>query len=418
MSVTEKLPRLPIIWPAKNNRSGCSELTHNRRKRNLPFSKSAGIAPHIATMIITSIETFSNEYVALVRVRTDEGDEGWGQASPYNADITAQLVHRQVACHVLGMDASNIEAITQTVIEREHKFQGTYLYRALCGVDTALWDIRGKRAGKSVSALLGGSVSSFPVYASSMQRGITPQQEAERMLALKEQFGYRSFKFRIARECGHDIDQWPGRTEEIVALMRKTLGDEVNLMVDANSGYSPEKAIEVGRMLADYGINHYEEPCPYWELDWSRQVSDALDIDVTGGEQDNNMIVWKQMIDTRAVDIVQPDICYMGGITRTLQVAEMAKQAGIPCTLHSANLSLVTLFSIHLMAAIENAGKYVEFSIEGLDYYPWQDHIFTPGYKISGGEVSLSDKSGWGVEINPEWMALADYQASYHASRF
>ncbi len=369
-------------------------------------------------MIITSIETFSNEYVALVRVRTDEGDEGWGQASPYNADITAQLVHRQVACHVLGMDASNIEAITQTVIEREHKFQGTYLYRALCGVDTALWDIRGKRAGKSVSALLGGSVSSFPVYASSMQREITPQQEAERMLALKEQFGYRSFKFRIARECGHDIDQWPGRTEEIVALMRKTLGDEVNLMVDANSGYSPEKAIEVGRMLTDYGINHYEEPCPYWELDWSRQVSDALDIDVTGGEQDNNMIVWKQMIDTRAVDIVQPDICYMGGITRTLQVAEMAKQAGIPCTLHSANLSLVTLFSIHFMAAIENAGKYVEFSIEGLDYYPWQDRIFTPGYKINGGEVSLSDKPGWGVEINPEWMALADYQASYHASRF
>ena len=369
-------------------------------------------------MIITSIETFSNEYVALVRVRTDEGDEGWGQASPYNADITAQLVHRQVACHVLGMDASNIEAITQAVIEREHKFQGTYLYRALCGVDTALWDIRGKRAGKSVSALLGGSVSSFPVYASSMQRGITPQQEAERMLALKEQFVYRTFKFRIARECGHDIDQWPGRTEEIVALMRKKLGDEVNLMVDANSGYSPEKAIEVGRMLTDYGINHYEEPCPYWELDWSRQVSDALDIDVTGGEQDNNMIVWKQMIDTRAVDIVQPDICYMGGITRTLQVAEMAKQAGIPCTLHSANLSLVTLFSIHFMAAIENAGKYVEFSIEGLDYYPWQDRIFTPGYQISGGEVSLSDKPGWGVEINPEWMALADYQSSYHASRF
>ena len=73
---------------------------------------------------------------------------------------------------------------------------------------------------------------------------------------------------------------------------------------------------------------------------------DGLDLDVTGGEQDNNMIVWKQMIDSRAVDIVQPDICYMGGITRTLEVADLARQAGIPCTLHSANLSLVTLFSI------------------------------------------------------------------------
>jgi L-alanine-DL-glutamate epimerase-like enolase superfamily enzyme len=178
-------------------------------------------------MRITSVETFATEYVTLVRVRTDDGDEGWGQVSPYNADITAEVVHRQVACHIMGMNAADIDAITAIVLDREHKFQGTYLYRALCGVDTALWDIRGKRAGKSVHHLLGGDCAEFPVYASSMKREITPQQEAERMLALREQFGYHSFKFRIARECGHDVDQWPGRTEEIVKTMRSTLGDEV-----------------------------------------------------------------------------------------------------------------------------------------------------------------------------------------------
>ena len=369
-------------------------------------------------MLITSIETFASEYVTLVRVRTDDGDEGWGQVSPYNADLTAQVLHRQVADHVLGMDANDIDAVNAVVLDREHKFQGTYLYRALCGVDTALWDIRAKRAGQSVQRLLGGTVSEFPVYASSMKRDITPQQEAERMLGLREQFGYHSFKFRIARECGHDIDQWPGRSEEIVKTMRETLGDKVTLMVDANSGYTPKKAIEMGHLLADYGISHYEEPCPYWELDWTREVTAALDIDVTGGEQDNNMIVWKRMIDTHAVDIVQPDICYMGGITRTLQVANYAKQAGIPCTLHSANLSLVTLFSAHFMAAIENAGKYVEFSIEGSDYYPWQNNIFTPELEICNGNVVISDKPGWGIEINPEWIALSDYRISYMGSRF
>jgi len=369
-------------------------------------------------MIITSVETFSTQKVALVRVRTTDGDEGWGQLSPYNADITARVVHRQIAPHVLGLDAGDIDAVTAIVLDCEHKFQGTYLYRALCGIDTALWDIRGKRAGKSVCQLLGGKTSSFPVYASSMQREITPEDEAERMLALKEKYGYQSFKFRIARECGHDEDQWPGRTETIVKVMRNTLGDDVNLLVDANGGYTPAKAIKVGQMLTDYGISHFEEPCPYWKLDWTRQVTDALDIDVTGGEQDNNMIVWKQMIDTHAVDIVQPDICYMGGITRTLQVAEMAKQAGISCTLHSANLSLVTLFSIHLMSAIENAGKYVEFSIEGLDYYPWQDRIFTPNFEIRDGRVNLSDLPGWGIDINPEWIALSDYQISNTGSRF
>ena len=369
-------------------------------------------------MRITSIETFATEYVALVRVRSEDGDEGWGQVSPYNADLTAEIVHRQVAPHVLGRDGSDVEEITAIVLEREHKFQGTYLYRALAGIDTALWDIRGKRAGKSVHCLLGGDCSEFPVYASSMKREITPEAEAERMLALRERYGFGAFKFRIGRECGRDQDQWPGRSEAIVRAMRDTLGDNARLLVDANSGYSPAKAIEIGRMLQDYGVSHYEEPCPYWELDWTRQVTEALDIDVTGGEQDNNLTVWKLMIDTRTVDIVQPDICYMGGITRTLEVADYARAAGLACTLHSANLSLVTLFSAHFMAAIGNAGKYIEYSIEGDDYYPWQRGIFAPGFEVINGMLQISDKPGWGVEIDSEWLALADYRVSYNGSRF
>ncbi len=369
-------------------------------------------------MIIASIETFATEYVALVRVRSDDGAEGWGQVSPYMADLTVEVLHRQIAPHVLGMATTDIAAVTQVVLEREHKFQGTYLYRALAGVDTALWDMAGKRAGQSVQQLLGGERREFPVYASSMQREIIAEAEAERMLALRERHGFAAFKFRIGRECGRDVDQWPGRTESIVKTMRETLGDDATLLVDANSAYTPGKAIEVGYLLADYGVSHFEEPCPYWELDWTREVTAALDIDVTGGEQDNNMIVWKQMIDAHAVDVVQPDICYMGGITRTLEVAERAAKAGLPCTLHSANLSLVTLFSIHFMAAIDNAGKYVEYSIEGLDYYPWQRGLFNPGFDIVGGQVGISDSPGWGIEIDPEWLALSDYRVSYTGSRF
>ena len=80
-------------------------------------------------MIITSLETFATEYVTLVRLRTNDGDEGWGQVSPYNADITAEVVHRQIACHILGMDVTDIDAVTAIVLDREHKFQGTYLYQ-------------------------------------------------------------------------------------------------------------------------------------------------------------------------------------------------------------------------------------------------------------------------------------------------
>ena len=96
-------------------------------------------------MKIISIETFTNEYIGLLRLRTDTGEEGWGQTCTYNADITAQVVHKQVAPHVLGLDASNIDALKVRVLEREHKFPGTYLYRALCGLDTALWDMHAKQ---------------------------------------------------------------------------------------------------------------------------------------------------------------------------------------------------------------------------------------------------------------------------------
>jgi L-alanine-DL-glutamate epimerase-like enolase superfamily enzyme len=108
----------------------------------------------------------------------------------------------------------------------------------------------------------------------------------------------------------------------------------------------------------------------------------------------------------------------MGGITRTLEVAKLAEKKGIPVTLHAANLSLVTLFSAHLMGSIKNPGKYLEFSIEGLDYYPWQDNIFSPDFKIVDGHLELPHKPGWGVEVNQEWLSLANYQVSYTGSRF
>ena len=88
--------------------------------------------------------------------------------------------------------------------------------------------------------------------------------------------------------------------------------------MDANSGFSPPRAIEVGRLLEAEGIGHFEEPCPYWKLEETKQVADALAIDVTGGEQDWDLATWQRMIDMRAVDVVQPDVMYMGGLVRTL----------------------------------------------------------------------------------------------------
>ena len=364
-------------------------------------------------MKLVKLETFANEFVCFVRATAEDGSQGWGQVAPYCADITAQVLHRQVAPHVLGMACRDIDAMLDIVRDREHKFPGSYLRRAMGGVDTALWDMRGRREGKPVCALIGGTPGAVRAYGSSMKRDITPTDEADRLMRLRDEKGFDAFKFRIGAEVGRDRDEWPGRTEEIVPTMRRAMGDGVALLVDANSCYSPARAIEVGRMLQDNGISHYEEPCPYWEFAQTREVTEALEIDVTGGEQDCMMERWQTMIADRVVDVVQPDICYLGGLSRTLRVARMAEAAGLPVTPHCANLSLVTLFTMHLLRAIPNAGKYLEFSIEGPDYYPWQEGLFlTDPYVITDGKATVSDAPGWGVDINPEWLARSTHQVS------
>ena len=362
---------------------------------------------------ITSIETFCNEFVGFVRITDETGVEGWGQVSTYHSDITCQVLHRQVAPWVLGAQISDLDDLLDLVTEREHKFPGSYLRRAIGGFDTAIWDLRGKQSQKPVVELLGGEPGKLRAYASSMKRDITPKEEAERLVRLQGEFGYDAFKVRAGAEVGRNQDEWPGRTEEIIPTMRKYLGQDASLLIDANSCYSPDRAIEIGRILEDNGFCHFEEPCPYWELEQTKIVTDALDIDVTGGEQDCDIPTWKRMIDMRAVDIVQPDVLYLGGISRTMRIVEPAKSAGLPVTPHCANLSLVTLFTMHLLKAIPNAGKYLEFSIEGADYYPWQQDLFkTSLFDTEDGCVSVKSDPGWGFEINDEWLSKSDYQVS------
>lgn len=364
-------------------------------------------------MKLVKLETFATEFVAFVRATSETGAIGWGQLSTYNADLSAEIFHRQIAPHALGTDALDFADTLALIGEREHKYPGSYLRRAMTGLDTALWDLRGRLEEKPVVALLGGTPGPLRAYASSMKREITPEDEAARFVALRDTYGFTAFKWRVGRECGRDMDEWPGRTEAVIPVVSRALGDGIDKLVDGNSCYSPARAIAVGRMLEHNGIGHFEEPCPYWHPEQTAEVRAALSIDVAGGEQDCEFSSWQLMFDRNAVDIAQPDVMYMGGIHRTLEVCRMAAAHGLPVTPHAANLSLVTMCTMHLLKALPNAGKYLELSIEGLDYYPWQDGLFLGDpYRVTDGHVTVPDAPGWGVEINPDWLDRAKYRAS------
>jgi L-alanine-DL-glutamate epimerase-like enolase superfamily enzyme len=395
-------------------------------------------------MKIASIETFTNERgrLGVVRVRSDDGAEGFGEIAHNNADISATILHRQLAPIALGADAMAPDALSARCIEETYKFPGSYVCRALAGLDTALWDLRGKVEGKSVARMVGelaekgffpeyddsdadpgfraqaapradkgaqGVKKHVAVYGSSMRRETTPEQEVERILRARESVGFGAFKLKIGKRRGHDEDEWPGRTESVVEAVRSAVGSRVALLVDANSCYSAERAIEVGRFLQSQDVGHFEEPCPYWEIEWTAEVAAALDMPVAGGEQDTDLAQFRRMMWMGAVDIVQPDVCYLGGFSRALRVAAMAAEMGMPCTPHSPQASMVRVFTLHLLAAIPNAGPFMEYSIEAGSS---KQDLYAPMLLARDGKLAVPEEPGWGVTVRPEWLAAANRTVS------
>jgi len=361
-------------------------------------------------MIIDRIETLVRGELAVVRVTTRDGDVGIGQAAPYEAAITAHVLHELVAPRFLGRNAWDAEALVDEALRVSYKFPSSFILRAIAGIETALWDLQARRAGQPVWRLLGGAArDSVPVYASSMIRSISPEEEADRIAALADEFGYRAAKIRVGEAMGRDVDAAPGRTEHIIPRMREVLGDDFLLSADANGGYTAGAAIRVGRLLEEHGYFHFEEPCPFPQLDETAAVADALDIPVSGGEQDTSLPQFHRMVSRRAVDIVQPDICYIGGVSRARKVAVLAEAAGIACTPHCANASLLQVFTLHLAIAMPACIHAQEWSIERT---PWTDGVFSPMPQVVDGEVAAPEEPGWGIELDPGFEPAAEVRVS------
>ena len=324
----------------------------------------------------------SNEWVALVRVRTDEGAEGWGQVAPYYADITAQVAAPADRTARAGqVDPLDIDAL----VDRDPRARAQVprlvpLPRArrrstrrsgICAASS-----RG-RASASCSAARHDRCRSTHRACGATSR---PEDEAERLARL-QRGGRLHARSSSASAASAATTRTSGQVAPKPSSPRSgrrsaTTRDSSSMRTAVTRLRRRSRSAACSRATASA---HFEEPCPYWELEWTAEVAAALDVDVTGGEQDCMLRQWRRMIELHAVDVVQPDICYLGGINRTLEVARMAAAAGLPCTPHSANLSLVTVFTLHLMGAIENAGPYVELSIEGRRLLPVAGRHLRPG---------------------------------------
>lgn len=361
-------------------------------------------------MIIDRVETLLGPQQAVVRVTTRDGLVGIGQTAAYEAGITTEVLHRLVAPLALGRSVEDAPRFAARVLDKQYKYFGTFLLRAICGVETAMWDALARAQGKPVHALLGPKLQdTVPVYASRLTRKTTPEQEVEQLEAILEQTGIRAIKIKVGERMGRNADAAPGRTERLVKLCAERFGGRITLMCDANSAYSAERAIEVGRLLQDHGFTHYEEPCRYDAYEETGRVAAALAITVAGGEQEQRVEAFRTVAERGWLDMLQPDVGYIGGFQRAREVADIAAAHGLTCKPHAPNSSLTQVFTMTLASVHPACGGFQEYRAMGGDQ-PWSEAIYLPMPVLKDGALRLPDGPGWGVTLNPDYERTAAHR--------
>jgi L-alanine-DL-glutamate epimerase-like enolase superfamily enzyme len=266
-------------------------------------------------------------------------------------------------------------------------------------VEFAILDLLGRVSGRSIGNLLGGVMRKrVPFYVASGRRDTTPQQEVDYLKQLIEQTGAKSVKYRVGGRMSRNEDASPGRTEQLIPLSRKALGDDIAIHADSNSSYDAAHAIPVGRMLEDINAVYFEEPCPFDDFDETKKVTDALTIPIALGEQEFSHARFRSMIRHGVADIVQPDLFYYGGLIRSIRVARMAAVNKLPTTVHlSGGFGFV--YSLHFAACTPDIGPWQEYKMGVETYGKW----FDPPLRIIDGALTVPEGPGVGI-ADPEYV--------------
>ncbi len=338
-------------------------------------------------------------------VQSTSEDGAIGTAETKQVEDFIPILLRRVIPQFIGKDARDLEALVDDVYIANYKMAGQALWCPVAYVEQSLFDLLGKVARKPAGELMGGiSRRAIPVYLSGSVRTTTAEQEVEIYAKAIQTTGAKAVKFKIGGRMSRNADVYPGRTERLMALARKTLGDDVIIYADANGSYNSSKAIEVGKMLQDLKVGFFEEPCPWEELGETKRVADALSLPIAAGEQDSSLWRFQWMIENRVMDIVQFDLNYNGGFVRAARVARMARQATLPVVPHNTQTSASATNLLQFASCVSNIGRFMELPNRGpVKEASW----YSPHFEIKNGVIQVPTGPGLGVEFDPDFLKRA-----------
>lgn len=353
-------------------------------------------------IIIKSLELLRYKDNFICRVRSNDGAEGLSVANNDSMKTFYPVFVNRLQSYFIGKDAREFESLLEEVFvyKSNYKFQSLALWVPVATIEFAILDMLGRIAKKSIGQLIGEIHNpSVAFYQANGDRDITVEETMDIIHKQLAESNTKALKFKVGGRMSHP--EYPkGRSEKLIALARKTFGDKMHLYADSNGSYTAEEAIRIGKLLQEYNFDLFEEPVPFDWYEETKQVADALQIPISGGEQEASMHNFRWLIANDALQIVQPDIYYFGGMIRSMKVARMAKEFGKVCTPHISG-GLGYLYMMHFVSAVPNAGPYHEFKGNSKEI-PLE--CKTSSLNIVNGVIKVPTGYGSGVEFDLDFI--------------
>ena len=357
--------------------------------------------------MIRSVDLLRTQGELLLVVTAINGQRGVTLCNDRMRHLSS-LLRGVVVEHFVGKDARNLLALTDNAyrLNSNYKYAGMPLWNCIGSVEIACWDLLGKMAQRPVYQLLGKPLRhAYPVYVSDFDRTSDPGLIIERIGQKLAQSGATGVKIKVGGRMRNTPED-EAQTRKLVPMARKLLGDTITIYADANGSYTAKEGVEISRLLDDYGVAIFEEPCNFEDEDGLRTVNRALNrVKLAGGEQDTSLYKFQRLAQTGVYDILQPDLYYNGGLMRALQVALIAQASGKVIAPHSPKADPLIAPFWHFAALAPNLHGLQEFV---LDHGEAKGSWFTPNIQVKNGIMTIPDTPGLGIGYDEGIWAKAE----------
>jgi len=354
-----------------------------------------------------SLRVTDTRQTAICEVVTDEGITGLGEAFYFGgpSKIVASIMEDALGPLLIGKDPMDTDVIWDTLYNwtRDQGMKGVPI-SAISGIDIALWDIKGKALNLPVYKLLGGNYrKKARVYATGLYE---PQNVPSIVDALVEEaLGYKEDGF-----CGMKLKVGYGMKTDLqyIRAIREAIGPDLYLMVDANHAYNSTEAIRLSRKMEPFDIHWFEEPVPPEDLDGYLEIKRRSNIMIAGGECEYTRYGFRELINRRTMDILQPDLCAAGGFSEMMKIIAMASAANIPVIPHVWGTNVGLAAALQLFAVLPNFPecRFPEDPFFEYDRspHPLRDGVTKEKFKMQEGYLEIPDRPGIGVELDREFV--------------